>query len=335
MKTGRGDVMFCPAYWHDNTPEIYDDIKRTGCEIVILVHDLLPITFPDCYNYPWRDEFKRNIARSFSYTSAFFCVSNYTRTSLIEFMVRNRLPRLPMMTAYNGFEPLVPPGHSATSLVQLCGKADLSSLFGLGPNPLIMVGSIEPKKGHVSVVEKMEALWDEGYSRKLVIIGRIGWLEAPIISRIRKSRHFGKDLFWLFDIDDLDLAFCYENCHALVFSSLGEGFGIPMIEAASFDKPSVVLDTPIAREVLGNAAVYFDNREVDLVDCVQSLEDPAVYRAAKEAAARVGWPTWDEYTPEVLTALARVADDPNDLPEWIPPERGRLSREGSKRFVAA
>lgn len=301
-----GDVMLCPAYWHDVDPEIYRGLKRAGVKVVILVHDILPVTHAEYYVSPWRDRFRDNLRAAFSYATAFLTVSSYTRQGLIEFGVRNKQPIPPAVTAYNGYEPLVASPEGQALLEAPSSRADVNKRFLGQVAPLIMVGSIEPKKGHVGVIDELEALWREGYQRDLVIIGRRGWMEDEIVRRITSSSFYGEKLFWFSDLDDFDLAYAYKHAHALVFASISEGFGIPMIEAALLGCPAVVLDTPIAREVLGDNGVFWGDG-VTLTERLRELEQPRALEAARARAAQVAWPSWDAYTPKVLDALMELA----------------------------
>jgi glycosyltransferase involved in cell wall biosynthesis len=317
----RGDVLFTPAYWHDVDPEIYRRIRAAGAKIVVLVHDLLPISFDRFYPAPWCHEFKENVKAAFSYADAFFCVSNSTRSALIEFGTRQRQKVPPVMTAYNGFDPLVE--REVLKEAEFSKKeafllrTEVERAFGGPFRPFIMVGSIEPKKGHLPTIKCFEAIWRAGHTRGLVIIGRRGWLEQPIVDAIGNSAYYGEKLFWFSDFDDFDLAQAYNHCHALIFSSFGEGFGLPMVEASFFGKPTVVLDTPIAREILGDAGFFFQNAET-LIDRIIELEDLDRYEMAREAAFKVSWVSWDEYTPRVLDQLKTVTDDAFSLPASVP-----------------
>ncbi len=328
---GAGDVLFAPAYWHDVDPATYRALRARGVDIIILVHDLLPITFGNFYPSPWKYLFKDNLRAAFGYASAFCCVSSLTRTTLLEFGHRNKLDPVPMMTAYNGFEPLV--SDAAAMEIRkaahrpIMGNAKLFDAIRL--NPLLMVGSVEPKKGHVPVIKCMEALWQAGYQRPLLIIGRPGWMEQEVVAAIRESFFFNKKLFWFSDADDFDLASAYIFCHALIFSSLAEGFGIPMIEAAYYGKPTIALDTPIVQEVLGDKALLFASA-ASFAQHVVDLENAANHAAACRAAESVRWPLWEDYTPQVFDRMVDFVAGIADLPEAIAPKAPALpSRDAS------
>lgn len=317
-----GDVLFAPAYWHDVAPEIYQSFRAAGVTVVILVHDLLPIMFENFYPSPWRYAFRDNVREAFGYASALFCVSNFTRQALTEFGQRQKCRPVPIMTAYNGFEPLVPDATAAQirqgAVRPVLGNARLVELVKQAP--LLMVGSVEPKKGHIPVIQCLEAMWSVGYERPLLIIGRTGWMEREVVAAIEGSAFHNRKLFWFTNIDDFDLATAYIFCHALVFSSLAEGFGIPMIEAAYYGKPTLAYDTPIVREVLGEHGLRFTTAH-SFMGHLSDLEDGSRYAAACAAAEQLNWPSWDDYTPHVFDQLARLADH-DDLPEQITVQTG-------------
>ena len=69
------------------------------------------------------------------------------------------------------------------------------------------------------------------------------------------------------------LARLYQDCEFLVYPSLFEGFGIPLVEAMSFEKPMIVANTGSLPEVAGDAALYFDpERPVELAEAFWRLD---------------------------------------------------------------
>lgn len=333
----KGDILFCPTYWHDVDPAIYRSIRAQGCTIVILVHDLLPIVLAQYYPYPWRDQFRMNLLQAFDYASAFICVSEMTRQTLIRF-ARDCGKAGNFATAHNGYQSVGTPQPTARS-------QQLDLLFESETHPLLMVGSIEPKKGHVRVIDALERKWSSGYDRPLVIAGRPGWLAAEIVQRIRHSPFFRKKLFWFDDLNDDDLRFAYTHCHALIFASLAEGFGLPLIEASMERKPSIVFRTAIAEEILGDYGVFFDEAPDALSAVIDQLEDAAIYRKIQNRLSSFTWPGWRECAAGVFDRLVACQDDWKALPAIIkpaiapesPPARDIMSPafEGDRQCQAA
>ncbi|MFA2151459.1 glycosyltransferase, partial [Escherichia coli] len=82
-------------------------------------------------------------------------------------------------------------------------------------------------------------LWSEGYDFQLCIVGKQGWNVESLISEIKNSDELNNKLFWLQNISDEYLDAIYANACALIFASNGEGFGLPLIEAAQKNIPLI------------------------------------------------------------------------------------------------
>ncbi len=323
---GPGDMVFCPAYWHDTPPDWYRGYAALGAKIIILVHDILPITFPRFYQSPWCHEFRRNVMAAHSYADAFCTVSDYTRHGLAELALRERLNPVPAMTTYNGFEPMVSDAdRERSSRGHIPESGPIAAVQSLG-RYYLMVGSIEPKKGHRPVIGCFEEMWAAGLQSNLVIIGRKGWMEQDAVAAIEGSPFYRSKLFWFSGVDDFELGLLYESARALIFSSLGEGFGIPMIEAAAYGRPVIAYDTPIVQEILGGRARTFVTGS-DLVARIVEMEQDGPYAEASADASQVAWPTWESYTPRVFDVLHAVFEGKISLPNAVP--KSVIARQAS------
>ena len=118
---------------------------------------------------------------------------------------------------------------------------------------LLMVGTLEPRKGHTQALDAFELLWADGVEANLVIIGHEGWHVEDLVSRLTRHRFAGKYLFWLSQADDHVLSLAYKD-RRLLAASEGEGFGLPLIEAARYGLPILARDLPVFREVAGKHA---------------------------------------------------------------------------------
>lgn len=120
-----------------------------------------------------------------------------------------------------------------------------------------MVGTIEPRKGYDVALTALERLWAAGTSATLTIVGRYGWGVPEIAQRIESHPEFGRRLRWLRQATDEEVQSCYELADALLFCSHGEGFGLPIVEAAQHGVSLILRDLPEFREVAGDGAFYF------------------------------------------------------------------------------
>ena len=134
----------------------------------------------------------------------------------------------------------------------------------------LMVGTLEPRKGHAQVLEAFQQLWDTAIDVNLVIVGKQGWLMDELAGRIRAYAEQECRLFWLENISDEYLEMVYAASDCLIAASTGEGFGLPLIEAAQHAMPIMARNIPVFREVAGEHAYYFDaNDASELADAIR------------------------------------------------------------------
>ena len=303
------DVFFAPAYWHDIDPAVLRGVADKMAASFVLVHDIIPVTHPQYYHAPWRDEFRENVGAALTSFSAVLAISNATAQS-IRHCYPAQSARAVLTVAHNGYEPL-PTGGAV--------RDALARVFGDGPAPWLMVGTIEPKKGHLDVLHALRALKSKGLAaRRLIVLGRKGWMYDAIVAELRKAEAEGLAV-WSDDATDAELAFAYRNAHLLIQSSQDEGFGLPMVEAASNGCPVVARRSPISQEVLGDCGLYFDTVE-ELGAILAEMETAGAFEAQRAVMQKFDWPAWQEVVPAVFQALLDHARG-HPLPPTIQPRR--------------
>ena len=128
-----------------------------------------------------------------------------------------------------------------------------------GPkNPYLMVATFDPRKNHHYLLDAFDLLWKTRDDLRLCLIGRVGSLCEDVIQRVRNHPALNKQLFAFYDMKDAELQHCYRNCRGVVFPSIVEGFGLPIVESLWFGKRTFASNTPIHREVGKGDCVYFD-----------------------------------------------------------------------------
>lgn len=167
----------------------------------------------------------------------------------------------------------------------------------------LMVGTIEPRKGYLSAMDAFTELWRGGVDVNLVIVGGEGWVgisndmrrTIPLtIERLRHHPELGKRLFWLEGISDEYLEKVYAASTCLIAASEGEGFGLPLIEAAQHKIPIIARDIPAFREVAGIHAYYFGGTAAE--DLVAAIKEwLGLYQAGLHpTSGNMPWLTWKE-----------------------------------------
>ena len=178
-------------------------------------------------------------------------------------------------------------------------------------NLYLMVGTIEPRKGHDYTLEVFEELWSGGFNGFLVISGRIGWNIEDLLKKIENSPYLGKKLFIFNDLSDEELDFLYKNCDAVICASKREGFGLPLVEAAFCGKKVFASDIPVFREIGEKYPVfsYFKAQKSGLVKVIKEFEDKKVlknlnstydnndnydYHDSPDSAKNADYVTWEQ-----------------------------------------
>src|SRR5207253_3031966 len=153
------------------------------------------------------------------------------------------------------------------------------------------------------VVQGFDRLWREGTDIGLIIVGKMGWMVEDMAELIKRNRERGKRLFWLENTSDEMLDKLYANATALIAASVGEGFGLPLIEAADHNVPLIARDIPVFREVAGAHAFYFDGDEPE--DISNAVRD--WLRLEKGVGSPrshvIPRQNWQEATEQLLNAI--------------------------------
>jgi len=225
--------------------------RRTGVAMHFIVYDLLPLTMPDAFHAQSRESFGQWMATIAGLADALHCISRTTSNDVTAWLDKHKTSRRPTVDSFElgaDIEAGTPRGDLDPGLSQaMSARASL-----------LMVGTVEPRKGHAQLLDTAERLWESGTDLNLVIVGHRGWMVNALVERLQNHSEKGKRLFWLDDADDATLEAVYERSTALVAASRGEGYGLPLIEAAQRGKPVIARSLPVFREVAGNYPFYFD-----------------------------------------------------------------------------
>jgi hypothetical protein len=169
----------------------------------------------------------------------------------------------------------------------------------------LMVGTIEPRKGQMQTLEAFERLWDQGIKVNLVIVGKHGWNVDRLISSMQNHSQRNRRLFWLDGISDEYLERIYAASTCLIAASEGEGFGLPLIEAAQHKLPIIARDIPVFREVAGEHAFYFTG--LDPLVMANAIKDwIALDKIGKAPQSdKMQWLTWAESNQQLIDVILK------------------------------
>ncbi|MBU9256702.1 glycosyltransferase [Burkholderia multivorans] len=232
----------------------YQKLRFQGVQVKFVVYDLLCIFLPQYFGPGVAENFSKWLDVVAESDGA-FCISEAVASDLARWMAQHA-PERASRFEIDWFHLGADIQNSIASRGLPSDAAGFLAKLEKAPS-FLMVGTLEPRKGHAQVLEAFEQLWRQGRDINLVLVGKQGWLIGDLVSGIKGHPEFGRRLFWLEGISDEYLEKIYAACSCLIAGSYGEGFGLPLIEAAQYGIPIIARDIPVFREVAGNHAYYF------------------------------------------------------------------------------
>ncbi len=176
------------------------------------------------------------------------------------------------------------------------------------PGPaLLCVGIVEPRKNQSFLLEVAESLWAEGLPFELHIVGRINpHYGRPIATQIQQLSRRRPQLKFHEAASDERFSRLLENTRAVVFPTIAEGCGLPVLESLWRGLPCVCSDLPVLRENTadGGCLILPVNDPVAWREGLrQILQEDAVWRQLAASAATRTLPTWRESAAVVRATL--------------------------------
>lgn len=267
----------------------YQQLRQQGVTVKFLVHDLLCIRQPEHFP-PGAAEGFANWLLVVGEGDGAICVSQTVADDLRDWITSRtwqRLRSFQIAANHNGANI----DRSASTGGFLDGADEVSKTLKQRPS-FLMVGTLEPRKGHKQVLDAFECLWQSVTDANLVIVGKQGWMVENLVQRLRIHQEIDKRLFWLDGISDEYLEKVYGASTCLIAASYGEGFGLPLIEAAQHKLPIIARDLPVFREVASEHAYYFKAElAVELAESITTWLN-AYNSGTHPTSDSLPWVTW-------------------------------------------
>ncbi|WP_162264146.1 glycosyltransferase family 4 protein [Legionella steelei] len=246
----------------------YQKLRACDVKTCFLVHDLLPVLmphyFPNVASKLYRDWLEVIVS-----SNGLFCVSQSTAQVLEEWITNNKLK--PRGNAPISWFHLGSDLQNSVPSLGLPADAELFLKQLQQHVSFLLVATLEPRKGHKQTLDAFELLWQQGHSINLILVGKTGWMMNSFVARIKSHPQYGIHLFWIDNASDQYVQQLYEAATCLLFPSEGEGFGLPIIEAANYGLPILARNLPVFREIAGEYAHYFSGyKAAELAEAISN-----------------------------------------------------------------
>lgn len=288
----------------------YTQLRNHGVQVQFILYDLLTIL--QSHNFvPGSSEWIQRWLEIITKFDGAVCISKTVASELFDWLQVHGTQRArPFKIGYF---------HLGADISTKKSK-DFASTFKLklkniaAHQSFLMVGTIEPRKSHSQAVMAFEQLWAQGLNVNLVIVGKEGWMSDDTVKSIQSHPKINSHLFWFDGVSDEHLECIYSSSTCLIAASEGEGFGLPLVEAARHQIPIIARDIPVFREVAGEHAFYFTGITPNsLAEAITDwLELDKLGHAPKSST--MPWLTWKESTKNLLNVIL----DNQCYLRWVP-----------------
>lgn len=300
----RGDIFLgldLSAHLFPVFRPVLAHFQRVGVGVYFVVYDVIPLLYPQWCAQGMPQAFATWMEAISAHADGLVCISASVADE-VRLWLKDHQPSRADELKIGYFHLGADIDNSIPSLGMPDGAAELLKLLSSTPS-FLMVGTIEPRKGHAQVLDAFEHLWAWGVDANLVIVGKAGWNVGHLTERLCVHPERGKRLHWLEGISDEYLEMVYQASSALIAPSEAEGFGLPLIEAAQHKLPIIARDIPVFREVAGEHAFYFSGKEfIHLAAaCQEWMRLNAMGNAPQ--SQDMPWLTWAKSAQELFNVI--------------------------------
>lgn len=283
LRASHADVLFAPAYTAPLTPAV---------PVVVTVHDVSFCAHPEWFS--WREGLRRRLLtrRAARAAARVVTVSRFSRDEIVRHL---------------GVSPAqVEVIYSGPSAVAAARPPEAESRQRL----LLYVGSVLARRHVAELVDGFARLARRRPEVHLAIVGDArGVPRVDVASRVRAAGVESRVTVRGY-VTDAELSDLYARASAFAFLSSYEGFGLTPLDAIAAGIPAVVLDTPVAREIYGDAALRLATPDPVQIEhaleraLFDSTERARLIQAGRDTSDRY---SWTDSARQTLAALARAA----------------------------
>ncbi len=272
------------------------NMTAVASKTVVTVHDLAPLHNPMWIKEGSRRLFEQKLPAIVA-ADAIIAVSWYTKDDVVR---RLGVDPAKITVVYEG---------ASADFFPDTGSAAVAALVGAG-RYVLCVGEIQPRKNIPTLIAAFGAIANSFPDVQLVIVGRArnAFERQRIVSSINDSG-LANRVSMLGYVDTDMLRKLYSGAWCVVYPSLLEGFGLPVLEALACGAPVVVADSSSLPEVAGNAGMVFDPHSVTaLAEVLRRVLGDAALRSrlAAEALPQAARFSWQQAAHETLAVYQRI-----------------------------
>ena len=244
IKKGNDNFLLNPGYVSINVADYQRLIRTLQVKPIFMVHDLIPIKFPEYFSADEELRYHQKIKDILSLASGVTTNSNATLQELAQYAQQTQQP-LPTTRAT--------PLSSGLKLMKVSSRPIAKPYF-------VIVSNIQPHKNHLLLLQIWRNLHQSLGENvpHLFVIGQRGWRCQHIFDLLERCPALKTGVTELSHCSDALLSTYLHHSQALLSPSFTEGFGLPLIEALNYGVPVIASNLPVYREIANNIPEYLE-----------------------------------------------------------------------------
>ncbi|WP_445776047.1 glycosyltransferase family 4 protein [Shewanella sp.] len=266
---------FMPAL---SVTPIFSKVKK-----LVVVHDLCPIALRQFFGLPTAFFYWCILGGQILFSKKIVCISEFTKKQLLFYFSGFFKSRITVI--YNGLSERFSADNSVSEK-----NNDLIKPY------FLCVGNIKPHKNIINLVNFFVSSSQFGKSHRLVVVGKSDGFRTGI----ELPANSNESVVFTGFVSDLELTELYKNADAYLFPSLYEGFGLPILEAMSFQLPILASNIPVFKEIADEYVTYFN--PFDFNDFDSKLSE-LLKNKVNDYSGVLSFFTWDRCVEQIADIL--------------------------------
>ena len=295
LKKAKADVFF--------SPDAYCSL-RTDVKTLMVTHDIAHVHYPKQIPNIVRRYYDYYVPRFLNRADKVATISNFCKEDILQYY---KIPESKILVAHNG---------SRTNFTPIPSKEQerIKQEYAAGEDYFFYLGAVHPRKNLVRLIQAFNHFKQQsGAPMKLLIGGRMAW-QTGEIQQAYEASTYQEDISFLGYVSEELLPKLLASSFALVYVSLFEGFGLPLLEAMYCETPVISSNVTSMPEVAGDAAILVDPESVeDIANGMQTLWANPVMRKTliekgKQQRTLFNWDSTAEQIYQELQKLVKLND---------------------------
>lgn len=300
---GAALVLFDASWDYAGFMEHVAAFVDKGGHVIGIVCDIIPLTHPQYCSVELQGVFRVWIENLLRIAEFIVCISEFTSRQLIDFadneIRQGRLTRRPRISYFHLGAELKLDLHRVNMTV----SRTMTSIFSRCEDVFIVVGSIDPRKNHTFILDAFDQIWEKEGKSTLVIIGQNDWESDKFLRRVAGHPRLGTNLHLIRNANDADLDYAYDHASALIFASVIEGFGLPIVESIQRGLPVLCSDIPVFREIANENVIFFGLDSPSRLAAAITQYHASAGKRGRRSGNHQAWITWEESTKQLLDQI--------------------------------